>query len=331
MKREININPNENNEKNIFEKLMLASTLIKIYSDIYDYSREGYIKPIFSNKIRDYSSNKKKLNICICSIGKNENLYIREFVEYYFKLGIDKIFIYDNNELEGENFNVVLRDYIESKFVEIIDVRGLFAVQIPIYNYCYRKNKDVYDWIGFLDFDEFLFIENKETIKSYLYHERFNKCQSIFFNWILFNDNNLIKYDNRSLINRFTSPTLKYNQGKSFVRGKINNLIIPTTHIPGININSFCNSKGELIYPDNFFGYKFEEKPKAYIKHFYTKTVEEFCAKLKKGDAHFHKDHAKYIISIQERIKLFFKLNKKTNEKLKLLEKCINIKIKINR
>ena len=169
LKREININPNENNEKNIFEKLMLASTLIKIYSDIYDYSREGYIKPIFSNKIRDYSSNKKKLNICICSIGKNENLYIREFVEYYFKLGIDKIFIYDNNELEGENFNVVLRDYIESKFFEIIDIRGLFAVQIPIYNYCYRKNKDVYDWIGFLDFDDFLFIENKETIKSYLY------------------------------------------------------------------------------------------------------------------------------------------------------------------
>ena len=168
LKREININPNENNEKNIFEKLMLASTLIKIYSDIYDYSREGYIKPIFSNKIRDYSSNKKKLNICICSIGKNENLYIREFVEYYFKLGIDKIFIYDNNELEGENFNVVLRDYIESKFFEIIDIRGLFAVQIPIYNYCYRKNKDVYDWIGFLDFDDFLFIENKETIKSYL-------------------------------------------------------------------------------------------------------------------------------------------------------------------
>ena len=62
LKREININLNENNEKNIFEKLMLASTLIKIYSDIYDYSREGYIKPIFSNKIRDYSSNKKKIN-----------------------------------------------------------------------------------------------------------------------------------------------------------------------------------------------------------------------------------------------------------------------------
>ena len=211
--------------------------------------------------------------------------------------------------------------------MEIIDARGLSSIQIPVYNYCYRKNKELYDWIGFLDFDEFLFIQNQESIKDYFYHERFNKCQTIFFNWIMFNDNNLIKYDNRSLIERFTNPTLKFYQGKSFVRGKIDNLVIPYTHIVGININKFCNSNGQLIYPQDFYGHKFENNPKAYIKHFYTKTVEEFCNKINKGNAHFHKNHTKYNNIKKGRIRLFFVLNKPTEEKMNMIEKCSGIKI----
>ena len=323
---------NKNNlkkENTIIEKLKLVSDLIKIYSELYDYSREGYNKPKFLKQTREYNFFQKKLDISICVIAKNENLYIKEFVEYYFKLGVDKIFVYDNNDLEGENFNVILGEYIKNKFVDIIDVRGISSIQIPIYNYCYRKNKNFYDWIGFLDIDEYLFIENKVSIKNYLSHERFNKCQTVFFNWIMFNDNNLIKYDSRNLINRFKNPTFKFNQGKSFVRGKINRLVIPTTHIPGININNFCNSNGELIYPKNFFGYKFEKNPKAFIKHFYTKTVEEFCDKINKGHAHFHKNHTKYISTMDERIKLFFKLNKITKEKLDILENCTRIKLNI--
>ena len=321
---------NEKDNKSVFEKIELANSLLKIFAELYDYSRGGYKKPRFSRVNKNYSITKKKLNICICAIGKDENLYAKEFVDYYIKLGVDKIFIYDNNDIEGENFDIILDYYIKHKKVEIIDIRGLSSIQMPIYNYCYRKNKGFYDWIGFLDFDEFLFIKSKESIKNYFYHERFNKCQTIFFNWIMYNDNNLIKYDNRSLIERFKKPTLKFYQGKSFVRGKIDDLFIPTTHLVGINIKQFCNSNGEFIYPNDFYGHKFEKKPKAYIKHYYTKTVEEFCDKVNKGNSHFHKNHTKYNIFTIGRIKLFFKLNKPTKQKMNIIEKCTGIKIKKN-
>ena len=205
----------------------------------------GYTKPKFSKVEKDYSSFQKK-SICICCIGKNENLYIREFVEYYLLLGVDKIFIYDNNEIEGEYFENILNDYIKNKYVEIFDVRGLSSIQIPIYNYCYRKNRNMCDWIGLLDLDEYLYIENNSTIKQYFYNKIFNKCQTIFFNWVVFNDNNLIRYESIRLIKRFTNPVLNDTVGKSFVRGKIENLIIPSVHIPGINIFNFCNSNGEF-------------------------------------------------------------------------------------
>ena len=70
----------------------------------------------------------------------------------------------------------------------------------------------------------------------------------------------------------------------------------------------------------------FEREPKAFIKHYYTKTVEEFCNKIKKGHAHFHKNHSQYLKSIQQRVNFFFRLNIKTKEKLYIIKKCTNIK-----
>lgn len=317
-----------NNGNELLYKLKLTNELLEIYSSLYDYIRNGYIKPKFRKINNLYELNKG--NICICTIGKYENLYIREFVDYYHSIGITKIFLYDNNNEEAEKFEDAINDYIKSKFVEITNVRGLVSIQIPIFNYCYHKNKNYCDWIGFLDIDEYLYFENSKNIEDYFLNSKFSKCEVVFFNWIIYNDNNLIKYENRSLINRFVAPKINFTHGKAFVRGNMTNLMMATTHIPGINAFQFCNSNGDLIYPNNFFGNKFEKNPKAYIKHYYTKTVEEFCKKINKGDAHFNKNHPQYNYILKDKLKLFFKLNKMTKEKINILENCLKMNFSNN-
>ena len=69
--------------------------------------------------------------------------------------------------------------------------------------------------------------------------------------------------------------------------------------IPGINIHYFCNSNGNRIYPKNFYNSITEKEPKAFIKHYYTKTAEEFCRKINKGNAHYHKEHPNFVESIK--------------------------------
>ena len=32
-------------------------------------------------------------------MGKGENLYVNEFIDYYMNLGVDHIFIYDDNDI----------------------------------------------------------------------------------------------------------------------------------------------------------------------------------------------------------------------------------------
>lgn len=59
--------------------------------------------------------------ICMCVIGKEENLYVKEFIDYYKKLGFNHIYIYDNNEVNGEKFENVINDKIKEGFVTIIN------------------------------------------------------------------------------------------------------------------------------------------------------------------------------------------------------------------
>ena len=126
--------------------------------------------------------------VCICCIAKNENRYIREFIEYYQKLGINHITIHDNNDPDGEVFNDVIQDYIDSGYVNIINVRGLKKYQDFAYNKFYRDHHKEYDYIFFCDVDEFLVLHFDETIQDYLTRSIFDDAQVIHINWKVYGD-----------------------------------------------------------------------------------------------------------------------------------------------
>ena len=51
-----------------------------IYILLIEQTRNNYIQ-------------NKNIKIALCTMGKNENLYAKEFVEYYLKIGVDHIMI----------------------------------------------------------------------------------------------------------------------------------------------------------------------------------------------------------------------------------------------
>ena len=146
-----------NNNKTNIEKNYWYNKFIfiKHYENLYTYSRDNVFKPNFTGYKIKYYTNKKIKGICICVVGKKENLYAKEFVEYYINLKVDKIIVVDNNDIDGERFEDVLEYYILNNLVEIVDSRGISSIQMPIYNYVYKKYSPDYDWIAFINFDEF--------------------------------------------------------------------------------------------------------------------------------------------------------------------------------
>ena len=105
------------------------------------------------------------IKVCLCTVGKLENRYIREFVEHYKKYDIDKIFLYDNNEFNGEKFEDVISDYINNNYVEIINRRGKRGDLMKIMDDCYQKNHNNYDWLIFYEIDEFIYLKDFKNIK----------------------------------------------------------------------------------------------------------------------------------------------------------------------
>ena len=177
-------------------------------------------------------NNIKKIKIGLCLIGKQENKYIKEYVDYYLKLGFNKILLYDNNDVNGEKFDNILKNYIDKNFVEIINYRGLDKPQKMAYFHCYNANKNNFDWIAFYDADEFLYLVNYKNARLFFSHSKFKNCSSILLNWKYYGDNDNIFYEKKPLIERFKIPfefpqngkkdIILRTAGKSIIRGGLN-------------------------------------------------------------------------------------------------------------
>ena len=263
------------------------------------------------------------MKVALCCIGRLENQYAVEYAQYYKDLGFDKIFIYDNNHDGEEHFEDVLQSYIDEGFVEITDFRNKEAAQLSAYNDCYEKHNDEYDWIAFFDFDEFLTLVKDEDIKAYLSH--FEGFQCVKINWMVYTDNDLVTNDHRPLLERFTTP-MEYdrhgtygfpenNHVKSIVRGGIENFRWNgNPHTPNMDIK-YCDSVGNESDKSPFIQYNHEN---AYIKHFITKTIDEWIHNKQIRGAG---DRTKKQSDLTYSIESFFKYNDKTKEKLEYINK----------
>ena len=217
----------------------------------------------------------KNLKICLCSPVKKENLYLREFVQHYKSYKVDKIFLYDNNDIDGEHLESVIKDYIIDGYVEVTNFRGKLKALYEMMNDCYNKHYRNYDWLIFYEIDEYINLKNYKNIKEFLSEEKFNKCQTIQLNWLLHTDNEHIYYENKPLKMRFkkSAKMVKTTTIKSILRGKIPNIQINCVHKLNENLKS-CNGFGNQTHIvgilTNDLDYEYN-----YIDHYFCKSTEE--------------------------------------------------------
>ena len=276
------------------------------------------IKIRLNNKSKSHLLFYKKNKVCLCTLGKEENKYAREFIEHYKKYGIDKIIIYDNNDLNGEKFETVLSDYIRNKYVEIKNFRGKLTIQLKVLNDCYKNNNKIFDWFAMFDMDEFIFLKNFKNIKVFLNDKRFKKCNLIHFNRVFHTDNNQLYYKNRSLFQRFPKYKTKIISVKPILRGHLFNINIKSQHAINYKYKA-CDGFGHFINQSR----KKPDFKYYYLDHFFFKSTEEYIEKVNRGDCYF-------ILNKKikfNKIKFYFSHNKMTIEKINLLENKTGINL----
>ena len=273
---------------------------------------------------------KQNVKICLCAIVKNENRYLREFIE----LGYNKIILYDNNEKNGENLEEVINDYILKDFVQIFDLRGRKKKpQLKAFKDCYQMNSKYYDWLSFFDIDEFLEIDKKyKTIQDFLNDKIFQSCKNIKINWLLYKNNNSLYYQKKNIQERIKYPD--YNSPlnvliKSTVRGNLTTNYwegMRNPHSSFLNYSS-CSSSGKNIRFDS----PFKDPPdytNAKLRHYYYKSFEEYLLKRYRGRADLTEKSSNKIR--RNFYKELISQNIHNKEKLNIINKIFNrSKIKI--
>ena len=134
--------------------------------------------------------------ITICAIAKNEDRYIEDWLVYHYKLGFTNITVYDNNIVERRgdlqrliNNSKKLTNDMKKK-TEIIDATGRRSFQIDAYNEYYKTN--YFDWVAFIDIDEFIQLNKWKTIQDMMNDNRFNDATTVFLPWDTISDDNIV-------------------------------------------------------------------------------------------------------------------------------------------
>ena len=84
----------------------------ELKEEMKDELKINFESNFLSNVKRYIKKDALKTKIGLCVIGKKENKYAKEYVDYYKSIGFSHIFIYDNNDKDDERFEEVLSEDI---------------------------------------------------------------------------------------------------------------------------------------------------------------------------------------------------------------------------
>ncbi len=103
--------------------------------------------------------------LAVVAIIKNEEPYLKEWVLFHKLIGVDRFFIYDNGSTD--NSLAVLKPFVEDGLVTVVPWGGFltgFNTQRLAYAHAVSNFGGVARWMIFFDIDEFVFSETHDDL-----------------------------------------------------------------------------------------------------------------------------------------------------------------------
>lgn len=204
------------------------------------------------------------LKVALVCIAKDEDNYIEEWINYHLKLGFDKIVIYANDwNYNNNNKNVIVKHFNGKR------------MQIPAYNDFIKDNYNKYDYVAFIDVDEFIVLHEDIDIKSFI--NKYIDYNGIGINWYFFGDNNIKEVLSYNVLERFIMREEKPDKHIKSILKLTKDLRMVSPH----NSNKFIvNTDYNII--NNAFNYNATNNI-VQINHYFCKTFPEFLLKINRG------------------------------------------------
>lgn len=204
--------------------------------------------------------------VAIVAIAKDEDISIKEWVIYHLKLGFDDIILFQNDwDCQYRNNRLKLYSANGSNR------------QLACYNHFICDMASEYDWVAFIDLDEFIVLKKHTNIKRFI--EVYGNQWSICMNWVYFGSGNQHSITSNSVLKRFTRrshvPDIHI---KTLLNLESGALMLDPHHasIPSIDTN--WNKVSGPFNPGGPIDV-------VQINHYYHKSYQEWRMKCKRGRA----------------------------------------------
>jgi hypothetical protein len=179
--------------KKIFNALF---SIMLLLVSVLDALPEGAVS---INKCASNRSDKRKCELAICCMFKDEAPYLIEWIEYHRLLGVEHFYLYNNNS-HDDFWSGTLKKYVKKGVVELFDVpfdSSIYndgavthnAVQVTCYNHAINLAKRNNKWLAIIDADEFICPVSETDLRKVL--RNYDDASALAVYWQIYGTSNI--------------------------------------------------------------------------------------------------------------------------------------------
>ncbi|XP_010555914.1 PREDICTED: glycosyltransferase family 92 protein RCOM_0530710 [Tarenaya hassleriana] len=125
--------------------------------------RRGGMLPSSAHPVRVKNPTRKRpFEMCVCTMTRNSAAFLREWVMYHSRIGVQRWFIYDNNSDDALPAEIESLDKLGYNISR--HLWPWIKTQEAGFAHCAIRARSVCDWVAFIDVDEFFYLPSRLTL-----------------------------------------------------------------------------------------------------------------------------------------------------------------------
>jgi glycosyltransferase involved in cell wall biosynthesis len=227
------------------------------------------------------------MSICLIAIARDEGRFIAEWLAHYLALGVDRIFVFDNESTDATG-PIVAAAAARFPVTRIAwPSRPGLSPQVTAYNHALATVAAPFEWACFFDCDEFLVVRQDDTIQAFL--DRFGAdVGAVGVNWLGFGSSGRLERDYG-----LVTETFRHGAGRGAKNNRHIKTIARVACVERMGVHHCTLTSGRYVYPTGQ-DLAMPRKPGvaarvehrfAQLNHYQLKSRADFDEKIRKGRA----------------------------------------------
>jgi hypothetical protein len=210
--------------------------------------------------------------LAICAVFKNEAPFLLEWIAYHRAIGFDRFFLYDNDSTDG-GADLIRRSALGAAVRVVHWPRR--PGQLAAYRHFIYNHAADFDWVAFIDIDEFLLPMRGDGIRELLPAWRDFSAVLVIENYVMRSPDSLpVNRHIKSFVRCSALLDVTENPHEFQVRGPVCDTAGRPAEMVGIR-NVACHAN--LV-----------------LHHYMTRSRQDWMAKIRRGSAMFEYSEPKY-------------------------------------